>query len=173
MGRTPHTAIRVIEANIQTMLEIPVEMLAAMPVPEEAFQSHRCQYDAGLILKHLAQFPFPHHSRILAVTDVDLCSPILTYVFGEAELGLKRAIVSDCRLKHMEDGGLASEDVYYERLVKVALHELAHTLSLYHCETSKCLMQYSPKLGHLDDLDIYFCSRCSFALQEQVRELYT
>ncbi|MHC1744825.1 MAG: zinc metallopeptidase [Syntrophobacteraceae bacterium] len=173
MGRAPHTAIRVIAANIQTMFEIPVEMLPAMPIPEEAFQAHRLQYDAGLVLKYLARFAFPHHSRILAVADVDLCSPILTYVFGEAELGLKRAIVSDFRLKHMEDGGLAPENVYYERLTKVALHELAHTLSLYHCETPRCLMRYSPGLSHLDDLDIYLCQRCGFALRENVRGLHT
>ena len=33
MGWTPQTAIRVIAANIQTMLEVPVEMLAAIVIP--------------------------------------------------------------------------------------------------------------------------------------------
>lgn len=172
MGRTPQTALRVIAANIQTMLGVPVDVLAERVIPEEAFQPHRGQYDAGLVLKHLAQFSFPHHSRILAVTDVDLCSPILTYVFGLAELGVKLAIVSDFRLKHREDGNPAPEGVYYERLAKIALHEIAHTLSLYHCETPKCLMQVSPKLRHLDELDIYFCERCSFALRQNIRSLH-
>ena len=103
MGWTPQTAIRVIAANIQAMLEVPVEMLAAIVIPEEAFQPHRCQYDAGLVLKYIAEFSFPHHSRILAITDVDLCNPIVTYVFGEAELGLRPAIVSGFRLKSGED----------------------------------------------------------------------
>lgn len=172
MGRMPQTILRVIAANLQTLLEIPVEMLPAMAIPEEAFQHHRCQYDAGLVLKYLARFSFPHHSRILAITDVDLCTPIHTFVYGEAELGLIRAIISDFRLKHMENGVIAAEDIYYERLAKVALHEIAHTFSLYHCESPKCLMRFSHRLSHLDALDIYFCERCSFALRQSIRNLY-
>ena len=171
MGRIPQTVLRVIAANLQTMLETPVEMLPAMAIPEEAFQRHRCQYDAGLVLKYLARFSFPHHSRILAITDVDLCTPIHTFVFGQAELGLTRAIMSDFRLKRLEDGIIASDGTYYERLAKVALHEIAHTLSLYHCESPKCLMRFSHRLSHLDALDIFFCERCSFALRQSLRNL--
>ncbi len=173
MGQMPHMALRVIAANIQTMMQAAVEMLPALALPEEAFQRHRGQYDAGLVLKYLAGFSFPQHARILAVTDVDLCTPILTFVYGEAELGLSLAIVSDFRLKRTEDGTLASESLYYERLAKVALHELAHTFSLYHCESPKCLMQYCRGLSHLDELDIIFCERCSFALRQSMRNLHT
>lgn len=172
MGQIPHTALRVIAANIQTLLETPVEMLTAMAVPEEAYQPHRGQYDAGLVLKYLARFSFSQHSRLLAITDVDLCTPIYTFVFGEAELGLSRAIVSDFRLKYMEDGGKAAEGTYYERLAKVALHEIAHTFSLYHCETPKCLMRFSYGLTHLDELDIFFCERCRFALRQSLSNLH-
>ena len=172
MGRMPQTVLRVIAANIQALLEVPVEMLPAMAIPEEAFQRQRGQYDAGLVLKYLARFSFPQHSRLLAITDVDLCTPIHTFVFGEAELGLSLAIVSDFRLKHMEDGIMASEGTYYERLAKVALHEIAHTFSLYHCETPKCLMRFSYGLSHLDALDIFFCERCSFMLRQSMRNLH-
>lgn len=172
MGRMPQTVLRVIAANIQVLLEAPVEMLPEMVIPEEAFQRHRGQYDAGLVLKYLARCSFPHYSRLLAITDVDLCTPIHTFVFGEAELGLKLAIVSDFRLKHREDGIMAPEGTYYERLAKVALHELAHTFSLYHCETPKCLMRFSYGLSHLDELDIFFCERCSFALRQSLRNLH-
>jgi archaemetzincin len=173
MGHLSPTALRVIAANIQAMLETPVEIVPAMAIPAEAYQRQRGQYDAGLILKHLARCSFPPHARLLAVTDVDLCTPILTFVFGQAELGLNLAIVSDFRLKHLEDGIPAPEGVYYERLAKVALHELAHTFSLYHCEIPKCLMQLSCGLSHLDGLDLFFCERCSFALRQGLRNLHT
>ena len=88
MGRVPQTVLRVIAANIQALLEAPVEMLPAMAIPEEAFQRHRDQYDAGQVLIYLFCRSF-QHSRMLAVTDVDLCTPILTFVFGQAELGLR------------------------------------------------------------------------------------
>jgi archaemetzincin len=171
MGRMSQTALRVIVANIQALLEAPVEMLPAMAIPEEAFQPHRGQYDAGLVLKYLARISFPH-SHVLAVTDVDLCTPILTYVYGEAELGRSLAIVSDFRLKHLEGGIMAAEGTYFERLAKVALHEIAHTFSVYHCETPKCLMQYSPGLRHLDELDIFLCERCSFVLRQSMRNYH-
>jgi archaemetzincin len=171
IGRVSQTALRVIAANLQALLETPVEMLPEIAIPEAAFQCRRGQYDAGFVLKHLARFSFPHHSRLLAITDVDLCTPILTFVFGLSELGLRLAIVSDFRLKYMEDGVMAPEDTYYERLAKVALHEIAHTFSLYHCETPKCLMRYSYGLSHLDELDVFFCERCSFALRQNMRNL--
>jgi archaemetzincin len=171
MGRMPQAAVRVVAANIQVLFEVPVEMAPAMAIPEEAYQSQRGQYDARLVLKYLARFSFPPHSRLLAVTDVDLCTPIHTFVFGQAELGHSLAIVSDFRLKDMKEGIMAAEDVYYERLVKVVLHELAHTFSLYHCETPKCLMQVSRGLSHLDGLEIFFCERCSFALRQSISNL--
>lgn len=171
IGRVPQTALRVIAANIQALLEIPVEMLPELAIPEEAFQCQRCQYDAGLVLKHLARFSFPQYARVLAITDLDLCTPILTFVFGLSELGLRLAVVSDFRLKYMEDGIVAEEGTYYERLAKVALHEIAHTFSLYHCETPKCLMRYSHGLSHLDELDIFFCERCRFVLRQNLRNL--
>jgi archaemetzincin len=102
---------------------------------------------------------------------VDLCTPILTFVFGQAELGQSLAIVSDFRLKY-KDGIMAPEDIYYERLAKVAIHEIAHTFSLYHCETPKCLMRFSHGLSHLDELDIFFCERCSFMLRKSMSNLH-
>ncbi len=168
MGAVPLTGLRVVAANLQTMLEAPVEMLPAMAIPEEAFQPQRGQYDARLALQYLTRFFVPGHSRLLAITDVDLCTPILTFVFGLSELGRKLAIVSDFRLKHMDDGLMASEGLYYERLAKVALHEMAHTFSLYHCESPRCLMRVSRRPSHLDELDIFFCERCSFALRQSL-----
>ena len=170
MGQALQTVMRVIAANIQAVLEVPVDTPAAMAIPVEAFQHHRSQYDAGLVLKYLAQFSFPDHSRILAVTDVDLCTPILTYVFGQAELGRRMAVVSNFRLKSGEDGTVVSKGVYYERMAKIALHELAHTFSLYHCETPKCLMQITPRVTQLDELDIIFCDRCKFMLRRNMRQ---
>jgi archaemetzincin len=170
MGRISDMEARVVAANIQSLLNMPVEMLAPMAIPEEAFQLHRGQHDAGLILKRLAESSFPHQRCVLTVTNVDLCTPILTYVFGEAEMGRKMAIVSSFRLRNTRDGLPVPADVYYERLVKVALHEVAHTLSLYHCEEPKCLMRFSPKVQDLDELDIRFCRRCSFALRHTLEE---
>jgi archaemetzincin len=169
MGRLRELTVRIVVAHLQTLLGIPVDVLEPREVPEHALQHHRQQYDAGIILNYLAQLSYPGYGRILALTNVDLCIPILTYVFGEAEVGGRVAVISNFRLRHNEDGTTAREEQYYERMAKVALHEVGHTLSVYHCENPKCLMHYSPKVHHLDKVELFFCERCEFILHKSLR----
>ncbi len=171
MGRLGEVPVRVVVAHLQAILGIPVESIGTVSIPADAFQEHRHQFDAGIILQHLLPLASPQYSRVLALTTVDLCNPILTYVYGEAAIGGKAAIVSSFRLRNNEDGTKPPLDRYYERLAKVALHEVAHTLSLYHCETRECLMRFSAKIAHLDELNPCFCRHCEFTLQQNLRQL--
>ncbi len=166
MGQLGELAVHIVAAHLQTFLEIPVDILGPREIPEAAFQNHRQQFDAGIILKYLARLPYPGHSRIVGLTNVDLCIPILTHVFGEAEVGGSVAVVSIFRLRKNQDGSNTPMDRYYERLAKVALHEVGHTLSIYHCEHPRCLMRYSPSVRHLDEVALFFCRRCKFLLRE-------
>jgi archaemetzincin len=168
MGRIGEFAVRVVAAHVQTLMDIPVDILGSRNIPQEAFQQHRQQYDAGLIIRHLSGIPFPDHERILVLVTVDLCIPILTYVYGEAEVGGKIAVVSTFRLSQNNDGSPTSKECYYERLAKVALHEVAHTFSLYHCEDHRCIMHFSPKIQELDRIVLSFCDRCSFMMRKNL-----
>ncbi len=171
MGRVGEISVRVIAANIQAVLDWPVEILDPLEIPHEAYMEQRQQYDAGLLLKYLSNLPREKCSRVLAVATVDLCVPILTYVFGEAELGGRSAVVSDFRLRHNDDGSAVPVEIYYERLAKVALHELAHTLSVYHCNDPSCLMFYSSKVHQLDRIKILLCDRCGFMVRGQIEHV--
>jgi len=171
MGRLGELAMRIVAANLQAVIGMSVDILDPLTVPPESFQKHREQYDAGLIIEHLRQLPLPGHPRVLAVTTVDLCTPILTHVFGQAEVGGRAAVVSNFRLRSNEDGSTVPLDRYYERLAKVSLHETAHTLSVYHCEDVQCLMHFTAKVEHLDRLEIAFCRRCQFMLRENLKYL--
>lgn len=171
MGRIGEFAIRVVAAHVQTLMNIAVDILNPLEIPQEAFQGHRQQYDAALILKYLGSIPFPDHGRILGVVAVDLCIPILTYVYGEAEVGGRVAVVSTFRLSQSEDGIPISKERYYERVAKVALHEVAHTFSLYHCDDPQCLMRFSPRIHDLDRIALSFCDRCEFMLRENVSRI--
>ncbi len=51
------------------------------------FDPGRRQYNSSKILLQIIAAPPPGASRVLAVADVDLFIPILTFVFGEAQLG--------------------------------------------------------------------------------------
>lgn len=171
MGRLGEVALRVVAANLQTILGIPVDLLEPVDLPKESFLPQRQQYDAGQVLMHLARLAQPSCLRLLGITSSDLCVPILTFVYGEAELGGRAAVISSYRLRQNEDGLAAPRDRYYERLAKVAVHEVAHTFGLHHCDDSNCLMRFAPTLKHLDQIQLLFCDHCEFALRMNLRQI--
>ena len=63
-----------------------------------AFDAGREQYHSTPILQRLAEASPPGALKVLALTDVDLFIPILTHVYGEAQLGGTACIVSTYRL---------------------------------------------------------------------------
>ncbi|MEJ5300128.1 MAG: hypothetical protein WHS38_03985 [Thermodesulforhabdaceae bacterium] len=159
---------KVVSASIQGVLDVPVDIIGKIEIPEESFLLDRRQYDAGIILKALESVS-SNHACIVGITSVDICIPVFTYVFGEAQLGGKTAIVSTARLHRGEIGEAVPENVFYERIVKVVLHETGHVFSLYHCDDENCLMKFSSRLDMLDRLPILFCDRCLFLLRRFVR----
>ena len=64
--------------------------------PRAAWDARRGQYETGRILKWL-ESRHAGAAKVLGLTDVDLFIPILTFVFGEAQLGGRAAIVSTAR----------------------------------------------------------------------------
>ncbi len=159
LGRVDQVALAVVAANIQSLLGLNSDVTEARPEPRYAFLAARRQYDAGPILKELAEGVPPGRIR-LGLTNGDLCLPILTHVFGEAQMGGRAAVISLHRLGPGPLAGRAGPGVVYERLAKVALHETAHVLGVAHCRADGCLMRFSQKLEHLDQLKLTFCPAC-------------
>jgi archaemetzincin len=127
-----------------------------------AYDAARDQYYSSAILAQLA--PRGEHRAILAVTTTDLYVPVLTFVFGEAQLGGPRAIVSLRRLKDEFYGMAPSPEKLSERLAKEALHELGHTLGLRHCDNWRCVMSSSHAVERLDVKESQYCGRCAAAI---------
>jgi archaemetzincin len=106
---------------------------------------------------------------LVGVVNVDLFIPVLTYVFGEAQLGGRAAVVSLYRLREREGGGRVRLDTLYERIAKVAVHELAHTFALVHCTEPQCVMRASHGLRDLDGIPLFFCGYCKAFLAAAYR----
>ncbi len=168
MGAVGEAVLKIVAANLQMILRVPVDILPARQAPEFAYNVTRKQYHAALILKKLAESRRPH-PRILALVSVDLFIPVLTHVFGEAQMGGRAAVVSLHRLRQKEEGSRVSLDTFYERAVKVALHEVAHTFDLVHCNQLECIMRFSSGLDDLDELPLFFCEYCEAFLEEAYR----
>ena len=98
--------------------------------------------------------------KLLGVTDKDLCIPILTYVFGEAQVGGTAAVVSLARLRQEHYGLAPDRPLLLERLRKESLHELGHTFGLVHCPLRECVMYLSNTVVDVDTRGRDFCTGC-------------
>jgi archaemetzincin len=113
------------------------------------------------VLARLQERPRRNGTVTLGVTDIDLYVPVLTFVFGEAQLRGPAAIVSAHRL-HEEYYGLpADEGVLVQRLVKETLHELGHTQGLRHCTDWRCVMSSAHTVERVDIRQAGFCAACA------------
>ncbi len=146
-------------AHLARMFRTPCRI---RPDPFDIAFSHdasRGQYHSTAILQHLERAGDPD-ARILGVTACDLYVPVLTFVFGEAQLDGNCAVVSFARLREEMYGMPARLDLLRERLFKEAVHELGHTFGLRHCADWRCVMTSSHAVERLDIKSAEFCRAC-------------
>jgi archaemetzincin len=149
-------------------LEVTVKTTGNMPIPEHSLEADRNQYHSTRILKELVRGAPPDSLKILGVIEKDLCIPILTFVYGEAQLNGIGALVSLARLRQEFYGVHPDESIFRERLHKEALHELGHTFGLIHCSLVECLMYLSNTILDVDRKGRAFCRHCQRALNSKI-----
>jgi archaemetzincin len=138
-----------------------------LPVRETAFGSVDFAYDAArgqyasipVLESVLARCP-ADAANILAVTARDLFLPVLTFVFGQAQLGGRAAVVSLARLRQEFYRLPADREIFLERAVKEALHESGHMFGLVHCADRGCAMSLSTGVRQIDSKNASFCAPC-------------
>ena len=166
MGRMDMTVVSVVAANLQTILGLNTQVHPVQPEPEYAFLARRGQYEAGKIIKALVAVPGRAQFR-LGVVGVDIYTPILTFVFGESQLGGKAAVISLFRVQSK------NREKTYNRTAKIAIHEIGHLLGIVHCQAMDCLMRFSNSLEKLDDLPLRFCQACEYEARRRLRHLFS
>jgi archaemetzincin len=156
--------VEAVGAHVQAQLREGVRTGFEPERPAEAFDPRRGQYESGRILKWL-EARHDGTAKVLAITDVDLFIPILTFVFGEAQLGGRAAVVSIARLAS-PGAGAAAGRLLFERIRKEALHELGHAYGLVHCGTPGCVMGRSPGIAEIDIKGASFCPDCRLLYED-------
>jgi archaemetzincin len=126
----------------------------------KAFDPLRQQYNSSYILSDLIGRPFADGEKVLGVAEVDLFIPILTFVFGEAQLDGPGAIVSMHRLNNKFYGMPENQALLVQRLVKESIHELGHTFGLLHCSSPGCALTSSTYVEDIDQKSDELCSQC-------------
>ena len=128
--------------------------------PEVAFDSSRGQYNSTELLAQLLDETAGSDTLVLGIAGVDLFIPILTYVFGEAQLAGRAAVISTYRLDNSLYGLPANHRLLLDRLAKEAIHELGHTRGLVHCNQAVCVMRSSTYVEDIDLKSAQFCASC-------------
>ncbi len=144
--------------NVERVFGVKVRPYRGVERPTHALDPRRGQHSSTEILRWLVGRDQPG-GRVLAVTDMDLFIPVLTFVYGEAQLGGTAAVVSTARLVPGGQVG-APQALFAERVVKECVHELGHTFGLLHCETPGCVMTRSVSLLEVDTKSIALCHDC-------------
>jgi archaemetzincin len=135
-----------------------------------AWDAKRQQHYSTAVLQRLERASDPD-VRVLGVTACDLFVPVLTFVFGEAQLEGNCAVVSFARLQEEVYGMPARPELLRERLLKEAVHELGHTFGLRHCGDWECVMTSSHAVERLDVKSSAFCAKCGKAVFEMDSKL--
>ncbi len=154
-------------ACLQEHLGRAVVRLPSLSEPAGAFDRGRRQYSAVAFMRALAASPAPEVARLIALTERDLCIPMLSFVFGQAQLGGRVALVSLARLRQEFYGLPAHMPFLLARLEKETIHEVGHTFGLVHCLDRSCPMALSTTLQQLDLKTNTLCPSCRIRIQEQ------
>ena len=139
---------------------VPTEVLRPALDPAFALHAERQQFHSSEILAAMQSYITRDTWKLLGITGRDLYIPILTFVFGEAQLGGASAIVSYHRLTQEFYGLPHDLDLLANRLLTESVHELGHTLRLTHCEEFRCAMAPSHAVEWIDIKDSGFCEDC-------------
>lgn len=145
---------------VEETLRVPCRVLGIRLDPEFALHGERRQYHSSQILLRMQSFLSADSWRVLGVADVDLYIPILTFVFGEAQMGGPTALMSAYRLRQEFYGLAPDKELLRQRVIKEAVHELGHTLNLTHCDDYRCAMAPSHAVEWIDLKGGTLCAAC-------------
>ncbi len=156
----PHPWIEQLQNSIHRTFGFPARVLVPNICLERTFDPHRLQYNSSQILLQIIRNPPADALKVLGVVDVDLFIPILTFVFGEAQLGGIGSVVTMHRLNTKYYGLPEDNTLLVERLVKEAVHELGHNFGLVHCSNQECVMKSSTYVEDIDQKSVEMCATC-------------
>jgi archaemetzincin len=131
------------------------------PEFQSAYDDDRNQYNSTKLLYwFLKKFSPTREEKILGILDLDAYSNGLNFVFGEAFQNGTIAVIYLPRIKQEFYGLKSNESLFFQRMIKEAVHELGHAFGLTHCNNKICVMHFSSALNDTDIKDRRFCNNC-------------
>ncbi|MFA6467443.1 MAG: archaemetzincin family Zn-dependent metalloprotease [Bacteroidota bacterium] len=167
----------IIEEDVLSTLEIclwqvygfDIRRIPPLPDPSAALDVKNNQYNSSLVLKDLLKKIPKDAEKVLGITSRDLFIPMLSFVFGHAQLNGPAAIVSLARL-HQDFYHLPeNRELFLHRVMKEAIHEIGHTFGLIHCPDLNCAMSLSNAIQFVDKKNGELCNNCTILFEESTK----
>lgn len=167
IGDIPEWITRIVAKKVGKYFGFNTEVRSLVQDLSFAHNAERNQYHSTPILEELERQAPEHAVKVLGITQEDLFIPILTHVYGEAQLDGRACVISISRLT--KGLGVDIVDKGSARIIKEAVHELGHCFNLRHCKDSMCLMHYCRKIEDVDNKVSQFCRYCDILLTDSIK----
>ena len=149
------------------ILDRPIRVDDRVIDPRPARDPVRAQYDTRRLLPEVIACARSEREGVLGVGTVDFYSSIFTFVFGEAHLGGRAALVSMHRLRPEVYGLPANDALLGQRLLIECVHECGHLLGAIHCRIPGCVMRFSGVVEEIDLKTERPCEACAVHFQSE------
>lgn len=155
-------------------------------IPDFLIDMHRMQCNSDLLLdwlldtttfkneddKQLANQKRNNNNnnnvKLLVLCNFDAYSNGLNFVFGQAHMNGKVAAVYLPRLRQEFYGLEENENLFLQRVLKEAVHEIGHAFGLGHCPISRCVMHFSNSISDTDAKAKDFCQACRIKIDDRL-----
>ena len=164
MGTVDPEILEAIKQPLENTFGYRVQIGNSIPIPEDSWDKPRRQHLASRLLARLPSPPL-RDDRVLGIVDIDIFAHGLNFVFGEADITGKRALISLQRLRPEFYDIPPGDNLFLERILKEAIHELGHNYGLEHCPNPACAMHFSNSLQDTDLKKRSFCPDCQSKLK--------
>jgi archaemetzincin len=169
IGSIEDEVLTMLEQRLYQVLNWEIQRGTPIHLPVKAFNAVRGQYEASQVMRAIAEEIPADATRVLGIMNEDLAIPMLTFVFGQAQLRGRVALMSLARLRQEFYRLPAHKELMMTRAIKEALHELGHTFGLVHCPASTCVMTLANDIQHVDGKKSEFCGGCALLLKDAQR----
>jgi len=146
--------------NLESVFHKPIKQLTLDIDIHKLYSVDRRQYYSTGFLEQAIEQTSYINGKVLMITDLDIYVPVLTFLFGEAQLDGKHSVVSVCRLHEEFYSGTSDFNLLFERTVKEVLHEIGHNFGLIHCLDWDCVMHSSNSVEEVDIKGSEYCKKC-------------
>jgi len=165
VGEVDKRIVEMLKNDLNKVFDKQVSTGRGMPEPDYAYDNKRKQYLSIAILNGIMeQKEYAPYEKILGIVDHDLFVPDLNFVFGQATR--KAAVISLTRLRQTFYHLTEDQNLFHQRVLTEAVHELGHTFGLEHCGNPRCVMFFSNSLMDTDRKGSEFCTSCRSKLKK-------